>query len=39
MGSTPYGKKAQLGIGPPQANPVVEPEIAILLPPGVRAIG
>ena len=35
MGSTPYGSKAQLGIGPPQANPVVEPEIALLLPPGV----
>ena len=35
MSSGAYGPKARIGIGPPQANPTVEPEIAALLPSGV----
>ena len=35
MSSGAYGSRARLGIGPPQANPTVEPEIAAMLPAGV----
>ncbi len=37
-GGTDYGRDGMIGIGTPQANPTVEAEMAILLPPTVQRI-
>jgi maleate isomerase len=37
-GGTDYGRDGMVGIGTPQANPTVEAEMAILLPPTVQRV-
>ena len=33
-----YGSEGVVGIAPPQSNPTVEPEMAVLMPPGVATL-